>query len=98
MQQKSEKLSFLLGQGVWVDSENLKPDDNLREVLKHGTLTLGFIGLAECLQALTGKHHGESKRAQKLGLEIIKFLRQKCDEYTKQYQLNFTLIATRQKD
>ena len=85
---------FLLGQGVWIDSEKLKPTDRLRKVLKHGTLTIGFIGLAECLKALIGKHHGESEEAQKLGLKIIGFMRQKTDEYTKEYNLNFSLIAT----
>lgn len=85
---------FLLGQGVWMDSEKLKPNDRLRKVLKHGTLTIGFIGLAECLKALIGKHHGESEEAQKLGLKIIGFMRKKLDEYTKEYNLNFSLIAT----
>lgn len=85
---------FLLGQGIWLDSEKLKPGDRLRKVLKHGTLSIGFIGLAECLKALTGNHHGESEESQKLGLEIIKFMRKKCDEYTKEYNLNFTLLAT----
>ena len=85
---------FLLGQGVWMDSEKLKPNDRLRKVLKHGTLTIGFIGLAECLKALIGKHHGESEEAQKLGLKIIGFMRKKLDEYSKEYNLNFSLIAT----
>ena len=85
---------FLLGQGVWIDSERLKPNDRLRKVLKHGTLSIGFIGLAECLKALTGKHHGESEESQKLGLKIIKFMRKKCDEYAKKYNLNFTCLAT----
>jgi anaerobic ribonucleoside-triphosphate reductase len=85
---------FLMGQGLWLDSEKLKGDDKLRKVLKHGTLTVGFIGLAECLKALTGKHHGESEESQKLGLEIIKFMRKKVDEYSKEYNLNFSLIAT----
>ena len=85
---------FLLGQGVWIDSEKLKPNDRLRKVLKHGTLTIGFIGLAECLKALIGKHHGESEEAQKLGLKIIGFMRKRIDEYAKEYNLNFSLIAT----
>ncbi len=85
---------FLLGQGVWMDSEKLKPNDRLRKILKHGTLTIGFIGLAECLKALIGKHHGESEEAQKLGLKIIGFMRKKTDEYSKEYNLNFSLIAT----
>ena len=85
---------FLLGQGVWLDSEKLKPGDKLRKIYKHGTLSVGFIGLAECLKALTGKHHGESEEAQKLGLEIIGFMRKKMDEYSEKYNLNFTLLAT----
>ena len=85
---------FLLGQGVWIDSEKLKPTDRLRKVLKHGTLSIGFIGLAECLKALTGKHHGEDEKSAKLGLEIIKHMRQRCDEYSEKYNLNFTLLAT----
>ncbi|HHX16386.1 MAG TPA: anaerobic ribonucleoside triphosphate reductase [Mollicutes bacterium] len=85
---------FLLGQGVWIDSKNLKPGDRLKKVLKHGTLTMGFIGLAECLKALIGEHHGESKKAQELGLKIITFMREKCDQYAQEYKLNFSLIAT----
>ena len=85
---------FLLGEGVWMDSEKVKPGDRLRKILKHGTLSIGFIGLAECLKALTGKHPGESAESQKLGLEIIGFMREKCDEYAKQYNLNFTCLAT----
>ncbi len=85
---------FLMGQGVWIDSDTLKPTDEQREVLKHGTLTTGFIGLAECLVALTGKHHGESPEAQKLGLEIIGHMRSYCDRISRQKKMNFTLIAT----
>ena len=85
---------FLLGQGVWTNGEKLKPTDRLRKVWKHGTLSTGFIGLAECLKALTGKHHGESEESQKLGLEIIGFMRNKCNENSKKYNLNFTCIAT----
>lgn len=85
---------FLLGQGVWLDSEKLKPTDKLRKVLKHGTLSIGFIGLAECLKALIGEHHGESEKAQKLGLKIITHMRNRCDEYAQKYKLNFTLLAT----
>ncbi len=85
---------FLLEQGVWLDSEKLKPNDRLRKVLKHGTLSIGFIGLAECLKALTGKHHGESDEAFKLGLKIVKFMRSKCDEYASKFNLNFTCLAT----
>ena len=85
---------FLLGQGVWLDSEKLSNSDRLRRVLKHGTLSIGFIGLAECLKALIGKHHGESEEAQELGLKIIGFMRKKCDEYSQKYNLNFTCLAT----
>ena len=85
---------FLMGQGVWIDSEKLSIDDEVREVLKHGTLTMGFIGLAECLKGLIGCHHGESDEAQKLGLEIIGRMRKRMDDATEQYGLNFSLIAT----
>ena len=85
---------FLMGQGVWLDSEKLKPNDKLKKVLKHGTLSIGFIGLAECLKALIGEHHGESDEAEKLGIEIIKHMRKKCDEYAQKYGLNFTCLAT----
>lgn len=85
---------FLIEQGLWTNGEKLGPNDRLRRILKHGTLSIGFIGLAETLKALIGKHHGESEEAQKLGLEIIKFMRDKCDEYAKEYNLNFTLLAT----
>ena len=90
----SYNFPFLLGQGVWTNGEKLKPTDRLRKVWKHGSLSTGFIGLAECLKALTGEHHGESKASQKLGLEIIKFMRNRCDENSKKYNLNFTCLAT----
>ena len=85
---------FLLGQGIWIDSKNLKNNDRIKRVLKQGTLSIGFIGLAECLNALIGEHHGESKKAWDQGYEIIKFMRDKCDEYSKECKLNFTLLAT----
>ena len=85
---------FLLGQGVWKNSKSLKERDNLHKVLKHGSLAFGFIGLAECLKALTGKHHGESESSQKLGLEIIGHMRDLCDQYSEEHMLNFSLIAT----
>ena len=85
---------FLMGEGIWLDSDKLGPDDTLEEVLKHGTLTIGFIGLAECLKALIGTHHGESEDAQNLGLEIIGFMRKRADEAAKRNGLNITLIAT----
>ena len=85
---------FLLGSHVWINSEKLEKNTKIRTVLKHGTLSIGFIGLAETLKALIGEHHGESDKAQKLGLEIIKHMREKCDEYTNEYNLNFTCLAT----
>ena len=85
---------FLMGQGIWLGSDKLKFNDKISEVIKHGTLNVGFIGLAETLKALIGVHHGESDEAQKLGLEIIGFMRQKLDRYSKKYRLNFSLIAT----
>lgn len=91
---KVKNYPFLMGQGIWLDSEKLKPEDSVAEVLKHGTLTVGFIGLAECLKALLGVHHGESAEAQRLGLEIIGFMRKKMDDYTKETGFNYTLIAT----
>ncbi len=85
---------FLMGEGVWIDSDGMKPDDSVGEILKHGTLTIGFIGLAEALKALIGVHHGESADAQALGIEIIGFMRRFTDEATKKYGLNFSLIGT----
>ena len=85
---------FLMGQGVWKGSENLGPDDSIREILRHGTLTVGFIGLAECLVALTGKHHGQSEESQKLGLRIIQHMRNKTDEWSKAERMNYSVIAT----
>ncbi len=85
---------FLMGEGVWIDSEKLDINDSVEEVLKHGTLSMGFIGLAECLKALIGVHHGESEEAQKLGLEIITHMRQRMDEQSEKTKLNFSLLAT----
>lgn len=85
---------FLMGQGVWIDSEKLQPTDEVREVLKHGTLTVGFIGLAETLKSLIGYHHGENEKAQILGLQIVAHMRKRMDEASQKYHLNFSLIAT----
>lgn len=85
---------FLMGQGIWLDSDKLTPNDSVRDVLKHGSLTIGFIGLAECLVVLTGKHHGESETSQKLGLEIVGYMRKKMNEATEKYKLNFGVIGT----
>lgn len=91
---KVKNFPFLMGQGIWIDSDKLGWDDEIREVLKHGTLSMGFIGLAECLKALTGKHHGESEASQNLGLEIIGHMRKRMDEASQKYKMNFTLLAT----
>lgn len=91
---KVRNFPFLMGQGVWINSDKLGMDDEIREVIKHGTLTAGFIGLAECLKALIGEHHGESERAQNLGLEIISHMRKRMDDAADKYKLNFSLIAT----
>lgn len=85
---------YLMGEGIWLDSEKLSPDDEVREVIKHGSLTFGFIGLAETLKSLIGKHHGESAEAQKLGLEIVTHMRDYADRCAKETGLNFTLIGT----
>lgn len=93
-QKKVRNYPFLMGQGVWIDSEKLGPDDSVGEVLGHGSLTCGFIGLAETLKALIGVHHGESNEAQELGLKIVSHMRERMDQAAQQYHLNFTLIAT----
>ena len=85
---------FLMGQGVWIDSEKLAPGDEQREVLKHGTLSVGFIGLAEALVALTGQHHGQSQASQNLGLEIIGHMRGYLDRLSAERKMNYGLIAT----
>jgi ribonucleoside-triphosphate reductase (formate) len=91
---KVKNYPFLMGQGVWLGSDKLKPNDSVGEILKHGTLSLGFIGLAECLTALIGQHHGQSERAQKMGLEIVGYMRKRLDEESKKTGFNYTLIAT----
>jgi len=93
-QKKVKNFPFLMGQGIWIDSDKLGPEDTIEEVIKHGTLTVGFIGLAECLKVLLGKHHGESKEAQSLGLEIVGYMRKRMDEEARRTGLNWSLIAT----
>ena len=85
---------FLMGQGVWMGSDKLKPADSIKEVLKHASYSIGFCGLAECLVALIGKHHGQSEEAQELGLKIVKHLRERTDEYTKLEKRNWTTFGT----
>ena len=85
---------FLMGQGVWVDSDRLNPEDTIEDVIKNGSLYVGFIGLAECLVALIGKHHGESKEAYDLGYKIIQHMRDITDQHTIDTGLNFSLFST----
>lgn len=85
---------FLMGQGIWLDSDKLGPRDSIREVLKHGTLSIGFIGLAETLTALYGHHHGESEEMQEKGLAIIGHMRDFCDRKSQELKMNVTLLAT----
>ncbi len=85
---------FLMGQGIWLDSEKLTNHDDLREVLKHGTMSIGFIGLAETLTALYGHHHGEAEDLQQKGLEIIGYMRDYCDRISQEMKMNFTLLGT----
>ena len=84
----------LLMSSLWLGSENLKPDDTIESVINQGTLGIGFIGLAECLVALTGKHHGEDDAAQKLGLEIVTHLRDKATEFSDRWAHNYSVLAT----
>ncbi len=85
---------FLMGQGIWLDSNTLDRNEEIERVLRHGTLSIGFIGLAETLVALTGKHHGESEASQELGLQIVSHMRKRCDERAREEELNYTLLAT----
>lgn len=85
---------FLMGQGVWIDSEKLYPTDKVGDILRHGTLSIGFIGLAECLTAILGKHHGESSEAQQFGLEIVRHMRAYTDKLSEETQLNWSVVAT----
>ncbi len=91
---KVRNFPFLMGEGVWLDSEKLDWNDEIREVIKHGTLSVGFIGLAETLKALRGAHHGESEESQNLGLEIIGAMRSYLDKLSRERKLNYTLLAT----
>ncbi|MCL2405070.1 MAG: anaerobic ribonucleoside triphosphate reductase [Defluviitaleaceae bacterium] len=85
---------FLMGQQLYMDSEKLKHSDIIEPAIKHGTLTVGFIGLAECLVALTGTHHGQNQSSQALGISIVSHMRRRCDEASKKHSLNYSLLAT----
>lgn len=93
-EQPAKASDFMMREGVWEGGEALAPEDRVRELIKHGTLALGFIGLAECLKALTGLHHGEDENSRSLGIEIISHMRQFCNEASERYDLNITLFAT----
>ena len=91
---KVRDFPFLMGQKLYLDSGDLSGNDTIEKAIRHGTLSIGFIGLAECLVALTGRHHGESAEAQALGIAIVSHMRRRCDEATKKHSLNFSLLAT----
>lgn len=91
---KVKNYPFAFGQGIWLGSDKLKLEDEVDSVIRHGTLSIGFVGLAETLKVLTGKHHGESEESQKLGLEIIGRMKAYCDALSEKYKMNFSVIAT----
>ena len=91
---KVKDFPFLMGQKLYLDSEELSPNDTIEKAIRHGTLSIGFIGLAECLVSLMGKHHGETAEAQAFGVAIVSHMRRKCDEASKKHRLNFSLLAT----
>lgn len=93
---QNRKYNFpsLMEQGIWLGSDDLAPTDEIRDVVKQGTLSIGFVGLAECLIALTGKHHGESQESDELGYSIIKYIRDYCDKRVKETHLNFSCLGT----
>jgi ribonucleoside-triphosphate reductase len=91
---KAKNFPFLMGQGIWHGSDKLDGEDEVREVIKHGTLTVGFIGLAECLTALTGYHHGQDNKSWELGYEIVSYMRNAMDKASRNTGLNFSLLAT----
>jgi len=91
---KVKDFPFLMGQKLYLDSDDLSPNDTIEKAIRHGTLSVGFIGLAECLVSLMGKHHGESAEAQSFGIAIISHMRRRCEEAVKKYSLNFSLLAT----
>ncbi len=91
---KVKDMPFVMGQGLYIGSQDLKPDDTIESVIINGTLSLGFIGLAEALVALTGEHHGQSEEARELGMQIVSFMKKKIDEACEINNLNYTLLAT----
>ena len=95
---KVSNFPFLMGQNIWIDSEKLKEDDKVKKALKQGSMKISFIGLNECLIALSGKNHGESKKSQDIGIKIVSFMREKTDEFSKKYNLNFILAGEYNED
>ena len=95
---KAYEFPFFIKQGVWMDAEKAKDDDRIRKVIKQGSLTVGFIGLEECLIALTGKKRIDNKETQKLGIQIISFMKSKVEEFSNKYNLNFSLMGTEDKE
>ena len=91
---KAKNFPFVMGQHLWLDSEKLGPEDEIGHVLKHCSLSIGFCGLAECLVALTGKHHGEAESSQELGLSIVSHLHDKTQEYTKEEHMNWSTFGS----
>lgn len=92
--QPAKASDFMMANGTWMNGEMLHPDEKVGEILKHGSLSIGFVGLAECLKALVGKHHGEDREAWNTGYEIIKFMRDFCDRQSELLDTNITLFAT----
>jgi len=91
---RGKDFPFLMGQHLYMNSEDIGPKDKIEKAIKHGTLTIGFIGLAECLVALTGSHHGQSQASQALGVSIVSHMRRRCDEASAKHSLNYSLLAT----
>lgn len=92
--QPAKASDFMMANGTWMDGEKLDPEEKVGEILKHGSISIGFVGLAECLKALVGKHHGEDKGAWDLGYKIISFMREFCDRWSDDLDMNLTLFAT----
>ena len=96
--QQAKEFPFFIGQGVWLDGDRAKDEDRIRKVIKHGSLGIGFVGLEECISALTGETRKDSKNAQKLGLNIVEFMANKTNEFCNKYNLNFRLIGIEDDD
>lgn len=92
--QKAKASDFMMREGVWEGGEQLAPEDQVRDLIKHGSLSIGFIGMAECMKAMYGKHHGEDEEVYKKALEIVAFMRAYCDRQSDLHNLNITLFAT----